>query len=203
MLARRLLIASAILLASLLVLYVYWPGNNFVRPAPTPSVTGTASIGGPFTLVDTKAALNGHYSLVFFGYTYCPDICPLSLQTMTQALEMAGPVAESVLPVFITIDPERDTPDVMAAYITHFHPRFLALTGTPEQVTAAEKSYRVYAAKAETVGPKDNKAGGEYVMDHTGYTYLMGKDGKYVTHFQRDVTAADMAARLRKELNGQ
>jgi protein SCO1/2 len=138
--------------------------------------------------------------LIYFGYTFCPDICPLALQTMTQALEMAGPVAEDVLPIFITIDPARDTAAVIGAYVAHFHPKFLGLTGTPEQVRAAEKSYAVYAAKSATSGPNE-KAGGDYVMDHTGRIYLMDRNGANVAYFGKDATAAEIANRLRRELN--
>ncbi len=202
---KRLSIALAILAGTLLILVLYLPGQR-PKPTTTTTVSGVAAIGGPFTLVDTKgrtvteAALQGRYSLVYFGYTYCPDICPLALQNMTRALEMAGPVAEDVLPVLITIDPERDTPEVLASYMTHFSPRFLALTGTPEQVQAAEHSYRVYAAKSQT---KDNRGddGSSYLMDHSGYIYLMDRAGLYVANFQKDATAADIATRLRKELN--
>ena len=202
---KRLSIALAILAGSILILLLYGPGLR-PRPMTTTTVSGVAAIGGPFTLIDTKgntvteAVLQGRYSLIYFGYTYCPDICPLALQNMTQALEMAGPVAEDVLPVLITIDPERDTPEVLASYMTHFSPRFLALTGTPEQVQAAERSYRVYAAKSQATD-KSSDDGGNYLMDHTGYIYLMDRTGQYVANFQKDATPADIAARLRRELN--
>src|SRR5262249_44556180 len=156
------------------------------------------------TLTDTKGAtvtedvLKGHLSLVYFGYTYCPDICPLALQNIAQAIDIAGPGTENVLPVFITIDPERDTKEVMAEYITHFSPRLIGLTGTPEQIKQAEDGYRVFAAKAGgTPGKSD------YMMDHTGYIYLMDKDGKYIAHFGKDAQPREIAARLRREANPQ
>jgi protein SCO1/2 len=198
--AKRIVIGLILFLGTLLVLTLYLPGLRH----PTSTVTGTAAIGGPFTLVDTKgntvteAVLNGHYSLVYFGYTYCPDICPLALQNMTQALEIAGPVADDVVPVFITIDPERDTPQVMADYIGHFHPRMIGLTGTPEQVSQAEQAYRVYAAKAGGTPGKN-----DYLMNHSGFIYLMDKNGKYVTHFTKDVEPKVIAGRIRRELSPQ
>lgn len=200
---KRIGIALALALGTLLILLMYFPG---LRPQPRPpmTVTGQAALGGPFTLEDTKgnavteAVLNGHYSLIYFGYTFCPDICPLALQNMTQALQIAGPVADDVVPVFITIDPERDTKEVIGAYIGHFHPRMVGFTGTPEQIKAALSAYRVYAAKsAGSEGKPD------YLMDHTGYIYLTDKQGRYVAHFPKDATPLDIANRLRRELNPQ
>lgn len=198
---KRISIALVLAIGTVFILMMYLPG---LRPQPRPavSVSGQAALGGPFTLEDTKgnvvteAVLNGHYSLVYFGYTFCPDICPLALQNMTQALQMAGPVADDVLPVFITIDPARDTKEVIASYLGHFHPKMIGLTGTPEQIAAAESTYRVYAAKsAGSEGKPD------YLMDHTGYIYLMDKQGKYVAHFPKDATALDISNRMRRDLN--
>jgi len=199
--ATRIVVAVALAAATLLVLTLYLPG---MRPqAPSGMTSGTVAIGGPFTLVDSKghtvtdASLKGRYSLIFFGFTHCPDICPLTLQVITQALEAAGPAAEAVQPVFITLDPERDTPEAMAAYVGNFHPRLMALTGTPEQVREAAQSYKVYAAKVP-VKDGEGKDTGEYTVSHTGYVYLMDKAGKYLAHFDKDAKAEDIAARLRQ-----
>lgn len=198
--AKRIAVAAAILAASLLVLVLYLP--DFGRPQTTSMASGTVAIGGPFTLVDTKgntvtdASLKGRYSLIFFGFTHCPDICPLVLQTMTQALEAAGTAADDVQPVFITVDPERDTPDIMAGYVANFDPRFMALTGTPDQIRGATKSYRVYAAKTPIKDAAGNDSG-DYTMSHTGYIYLMDRAGKYVAHFSADAKSEEIAARLR------
>jgi len=200
---KRIVIAVCIAFGTLLALVLYYPG---MRPQPHPSSTGTAAIGGPFSLVDvhgnrvTEAVLKGHYSLVYFGYTNCPDICPLALHNITQALEMAGPVADTVLPVFITIDPERDTPEALGQYIANFHPRFLALTGTPAEIAAATSGYRVYAAKVEQSKGAAAGAAGDYTLSHSDFIYLMGPDGTYVTHFDRDAKPGEIAARLRREL---
>ena len=206
--ARRAVIAGFVAASMGLILYLYWPRERVAVNVTPPSVSGTAAIGGPFTLTDTKgntvteAALLGHFSLIYFGYTFCPDICPLALQSMTKAIEFAGPAGADVQPIFITVDPERDTTEAIAAYIAHFDPRFIGLRGTPEQTQEVERSYRVYARRAETIGPPD-KAGGEYVMDHTGYIYLMGKDGKYITHFSADATLPEMGLRLKRALTTQ
>lgn len=164
---------------------------------------GTALIGGPFTLVDqqgrtvTEKALNGKWSLIYFGYTYCPDVCPTSLSVMSQALDALPPeTAARVTPVFVTVDPERDTVEQLALYHQSFHPSFLMLTGTPEQVRDAAKVYRVYYRKAET------DSATEYLMDHSSITFLMDPNGSYVTHFGHDATADGMAQTLKKTVGG-
>ena len=204
--AKRIAVALAVLLATLLVLLLYLPE---MRPPPRPvsMAFGTVTIGGPFSLVDAKgeavtdADLKGRYSLIYFGFTHCPDVCPLALQTMTQALESAGAAADGVQPVFISVDPERDTPEALAGYIANFHPRFLALTGTLDQARAAQKSYKVYAAKAP-VKDADGKDTGDYTMTHTGYIYLMDRDGKYMAHFPSEANADEIAAALRQLPHG-
>jgi len=203
--AKRIAIAVAVLAATILVFTLYLPGMRPQQPiAVTTNMTaGTVAIGGPFTLVDTKgaavteASLEGRYSLIFFGFTHCPDICPLTLQTVTRALEIAGAAADNVQPVFITLDPARDTPETMASYVANFHPRMVGLTGTPEQVTAAAKAYKVYAAKSP-IKDAGGAETGDYSITHTGYIYLMDRAGKYLAHFDKDVAAEDIAARLRQ-----
>ncbi len=199
----RIAVAVILVVSMVLVLVLYWPAAPPGQPIGTVSGTGAVAIGGPFTLTDstgntvTAADLKGSYSLIFFGFIRCPDICPLALQVMTQALEKAGPAADQVRPVFITVDPARDTPDAMASYIANFHPRFLALSGTEEQVRRATQSYRVYAAKAP-LKDADGKDTGDYTVTHTGFIYLMGRDGRYIAHFEKDATAEGIAERLRQ-----
>ena len=147
---------------------------------------GQPDIGGAFTLVNgdgervSAADFRGRYMLIYFGYTSCPDVCPTALAVMTQALdrlaEEAPEKAKRVVPLFITIDPARDDADTVAAYVDHFHPRMVGLTGSPEQIAEAAEAYRVYYKKAE---PAD---GGPYTMDHTSFIYLMGPDGDYLKH---------------------
>ena len=166
-------------------------------------VSGEADIGGPFALINmrgeavTEGVLSGHYSLIYFGFTYCPDICPLALQTVTESIDILGPAGESILPIFISLDPERDTPDVMADYVANFHPRFIGLTGTVDQTTAAANQYRVYAAKTFLTDADGNETG-DYLVDHTGFTYLMSPYGQYTDHFSKDVTAQQIAERLKQ-----
>ncbi len=202
MIIKRLLIASVLLLGTLVVLLFYLPGMR-ENPATPSAVSGVPSIGGPFTLTDqhgntvTEATLKGRYSLVFFGFTHCPDICPLTLQNVTQAIELAGPSGDNVTPVFISVDPERDTVETMAAYVAPFHPRFLALTGTPEQVRGAAASYKVFASKAP-VRDAAGKATDDYTMQHSGNIFLMDTEGRYLAHFAHDTPALQIAARIRR-----
>jgi cytochrome oxidase Cu insertion factor (SCO1/SenC/PrrC family) len=161
---------------------------------------GAALIGGPFELVDHEGRtvreedFRGKLMLVYFGYTWCPDVCPTELQTMSAALDLLGKDAAAVAPIFITVDPERDTPEVMADYRGHFHPSFVALTGTKEQVAAAAKAWRVFYAKAKSERPD------EYLMDHSSFVYLMDRKGGYLTHFAPSAAPEAMAARIREHL---
>ena len=197
---KRILIGFCVVVGTALALALYLPG---LRPAPAPQpsqATGKPLIGGAFTLTDQKGArvtqdmLNGHFSLLYFGFTHCPDVCPLALATITDALKIAGNAGEEVLPVFISVDPERDTPKVMGDYVANFHPRFVALTGTPEEVQTATQAYRVYFAKKAGGSPDD------YAMGHSDFIYLMSPTGEYVTHFRAEDTATDIANRIRREL---
>ena len=128
-----------------------------MRPEP-PQRKGPPAIGGPFTLVNhsgetvTDTDFHGRFLLVFFGYTYCPDICPTTLTTITEALDRLGPDGDKVTPVFVSVDPERDRPEYLKEYLAYFHPRLVGLRGTPEQVAAAAGAYRVYYAKAGQEG---------------------------------------------------
>jgi cytochrome oxidase Cu insertion factor (SCO1/SenC/PrrC family) len=163
-------------------------------------VSGEALIGGPFELVDqngntvTDQTFKGKLTLVYFGFTFCPDACPTALGVMSAALDKLDVAADRVVPVFITVDPDRDTPPVMKDYVSNFHPRMVGLTGTPEQIAKVAKTYRVYYQKAAGTAPDD------YVMDHTLLIYLMDGDGKYITHFGPDVTPDQIAEEIRKYL---
>ena len=161
---------------------------------------GVVAIGGPFTLIDqdgktvTEADYKGQLTLVYFGYTFCPDACPTALGTITTAMNKLGTDADKVTPLFITIDPERDTQQVMKDYAANFHPRLRALTGSVDQVTAAAHAYRVYFTKAEGGDPKN------YLMDHSTIIYLMDRDGHYLAHFGPEATPDDIVAELKKDL---
>ena len=182
--------------------YLY-TGDRVLSPPQSAQGTGKALIGGPFELVAhdgrkvTQADFAGKHMLVFFGFTNCPDVCPAKLNTISIALEDLGPLAEQVTPVFITVDPERDTPERMAEYVSNFSAGIVGLTGTPGQIKHAAKAYRVYYAKVEM----ENSASG-YTMDHSAFTYLMDENGEYVTHFAYGVSPAKMTERLRQQLAG-
>lgn len=159
----------------------------------TLSVASAVQIGGPYELVDHRGQVvrssdfQGKFQLIYFGYAYCPDVCPTELAGMAQALDALGDKAERVQPLFITVDPERDTPEFLAGYVPHFHPRLIGLTGSPEQIAAVAKAYRVYYAKVRTEQQTD------YLMDHTSFIYLMGPDGTFLTMFRYGMAPAAMA----------
>ena len=166
---------------------------------PAVQMSGKALIGGPFSLVDqtgktvTDQDFRGRYMLVFFGFTHCPDICPAELQVMSAALDELGPKADEVVPIFITLDPERDTQAAMGAYVKNFGQRFVGLTGSPEQIAAVAKAYKVAYAKFQ-----QDKASNDYSIDHSALVYFMGKDGEYITHFAYGTPASKMTETLRR-----
>lgn len=158
---------------------------------------GGVPIGGPFRLSAadgrevTDADFRGRWMLVYFGYTNCPDACPTALQDIANALDSLGPEAKrKVAVVFITVDPERDTPAVMRDYVTAFAAPITGLSGTPEQIAAAAKAYRVYYAKHP-------KADGGYDMDHSSVIYVMDPRGRFVANFTHETAPDAMAAKLR------
>jgi protein SCO1/2 len=168
--------------------------------------SGVASIGGPFTLVDqtgatrTDADFRGKLMLIYFGYTWCPDVCPTAVQVMSVALDMLGEQGKEVVPILITVDPARDTPSHLAEYVGNFHPRLVGLTGSPEAIRETAKAYRVYYRKAE-INAEGEKTGDEdYLMDHSSVVYLMDRDGRYLTHFTHQSQSEDIAAGIRKHL---
>jgi protein SCO1 len=183
-------------LAGAAVLFVTTP-----KGGRTVQSSGTALIGGPFSLTGTDGKtvtdrdFSGRYMLVFFGFTHCPDICPAELQVIAQALDRLGDKANKVVPILITVDPERDTPQAMAEYVKSFGPNFVGLTGSPEAIATAAKAYRVAYSKIEN---KDSP--GDYTVDHSALVYFMGPDGKYVTHFSYGISAEEMAQKLDKLL---
>jgi cytochrome oxidase Cu insertion factor (SCO1/SenC/PrrC family) len=170
---------------------------------PTATQSGKALIGGPFTLTNQKGervtdeSFRGKYMLVSFGYTSCPDICPAELQLMANAIDLLGANAEKITPIFVTIDPERDTVQQIAAYVENFSPRMVGLTGTPEEVKEAASAYRVYYAKAEGASTASG-----YLMDHSTFLYLMDPQGQYVTHFAYGTTREKLADAIAKAMRG-
>jgi cytochrome oxidase Cu insertion factor (SCO1/SenC/PrrC family) len=188
------LVALAVVTAALATIMVGHPEDP-----PAQVAEGRALIGGPFTLTDhagrrvTEGDFRGRFMLMQFGYTSCPDMCPLGLQVMAQALDELPPaVAEHVVPVFVTVDPARDTVETLRDYVGLFHPRLVGLTGSEAEIAAVIRAWRVYARKA------DPAASEGYLVDHSTFTYLMGPDGAYVTHFGHGTAPEAMAARIRE-----
>jgi cytochrome oxidase Cu insertion factor (SCO1/SenC/PrrC family) len=154
-------------------------------------------IGGPFALIDqngmrrTNADFRGKLMLVYFGFTYCPDVCPTDLLQMTLAMDQLGQAGEMVQPVFITVDPERDTAEHLREYMSLFHPRFVGLTGDAIAIQAAAGAYRVYYKKVE----RDDSS--DYTVDHSAFIYLMGRDGEYLGFFPPGTSAERLAETIR------
>ncbi|WP_339029991.1 SCO family protein [Bradyrhizobium symbiodeficiens] len=192
--ARPLVIATAFaasLVAGLLIMF--WAMGGVSK------VAQPAAIGGPFQLTDqngkavTDKSLKGKPTLIFFGYTHCPDVCPTSLFEISEVLRALGKDADKVNAVFISVDPERDTPAIMKDYLSSFDPHLEGLSGDPAETAKVITSYRVYAKKVPT---KD----GDYTMDHTALIYLMDRDGRFVSPFNLKRTPDEAAADLRKYL---
>jgi protein SCO1 len=160
---------------------------------------GGASIGGPFTLTEgsgkqvTDRDFRGKYLLVYFGYTYCPDVCPTTLNEVAAAMDKLGPKAARLQPLFITVDPGRDTPDVVKSYTAAFSPKLIGLTGTEAQIASVAREYRVYYAIN-----RSDKNSTNYSVDHSSVLYLMGPDGKFIAPIRTDETGAEIAATISK-----
>jgi len=175
----------------------FW--NTHQETSSTASVAQGPGITSDFELVDQTGRtvrdedFPGKWQLVFFGFTSCPDICPTTLGTVSAALEELGPVADRLQPLLISVDPERDTPPALKDYLTPFDPRILGLTGTPEQIQAAIRSFRVYASKRQLES-------GDYTMDHSAFIYLMNPEGEYAAHFSSQSPIDEMTAEIRKTM---
>jgi cytochrome oxidase Cu insertion factor (SCO1/SenC/PrrC family) len=160
-------------------------------------------IGGPFALTDqdgrsrTDADFRGRLMLVYFGFTYCPDVCPTDLQQIGLALDSLGEAGEMVQPVFITVDPERDTPDHLKHYMPLFHPRFIGLTGDAAAIEAAARAYRVYFERVERASSAD------YTVDHSGFIYLIGRNGEYLGFFPPGTSAERLADAIRPSITAR
>jgi protein SCO1/2 len=178
-------------------------GNNpsDTNATETRSLGGSVHLGGAFTLVDstgktvTDQNFRGKWMLVYFGYTYCPDICPTELQTMSAAITKLGPLAAQIVPIFITIDPERDTPEAIGSYVKLFDPRLVGLTGSTQQIADTARAYRVYYAKVIQKGQSS------YLMDHSSLVYLIDPSGRFVALYNPQTDVDDMATELRNHLS--
>ncbi|PLX42881.1 MAG: SCO family protein [Hyphomicrobiales bacterium] len=186
---KSLLIAGIV--AALLVGALLWGLGG-----PSQNGGGNAVIGGDFTLTDQTGKqvsdkdFRGRYMLIYFGYTFCPEICPTELQDISEALDLLGDDAAEIAPLFITVDPDRDTVKQMSEYVPLFHKSLIGLTGTKDQIAAVAKAYRVYYAR--------QGEGSSYEMDHSSLIYFMDKQGQYAAHFAYGVKPDEIARRIRE-----
>ena len=195
-------IATVTLMAIALASFIYWHqlGKSNSKKLPTPGFLPVVHVGGPFTLMDhnkrqiTEKSFPGKFLLITFGYTHCPDICPSGLSNISNALKKLGKTAKLIQPLFITVDPERDTPKVLASYVDHFHPSLRGLTGQKTQIESVARAFRIFS---HTVTQDDAS---EYLLNHTTFIYLMAPNGKLARIFRHQTAADDLAMAISAEL---
>jgi cytochrome oxidase Cu insertion factor (SCO1/SenC/PrrC family) len=194
--ARALIVVACLFLSSGLALAEEQPSAAQMMDD---LMYGRGSVGGPFTLIDatgkprSDSEFRGKLMIVYFGYTYCSDVCPADLMAITQALDALGPLADGVQPVFITIDPERDT-KVLGEYVGAFHRSLVGLTGSPEEIRRVANAYKAFYVKVPDAQGRD------YSIDHTGVIYLMGRDGAYLGFMPPQTDPGKLTEILRKYL---
>lgn len=199
-----------------LALALIWSGSDRNSPpavSGTAGQSGTPAIGGHFTLTDQNghtvhaSDYRGKLMLIYFGYTHCPTVCPISVSNMSKAMDLLGARAGQVAPLFITVDPERDTPAVLKDYLANFNKHMIGLTGTPAQIKAVATDYKTYFARQGA--PWDEQSSGHmemheepgnYVVNHSSFIYLMDQNGKYLQLFQYDASPQAIAAAINAEL---
>src|SRR5262245_27680523 len=163
-------------------------------------MSGKAPIGGPFALTDQNGArrnlsdFRGRLVLLYFGFTYCPDVCPTDLMAIGNAIGSLGSDGDKVQPIFVTLDPERDKPEMLRAYVASFHPRFVALTGSEDEVRRVATSYKVFFEKVRPPGVST------YLIDHSAFAYLLDRAGRFITLFPPGTPAKRMAVMVREQL---
>lgn len=195
---RLIVVVLAALVGGAMLAMSLKPGQPV---SPNSATTGIAAIGGPFELTDQNGQrvsdkdFRGKLLLIYFGYTFCPDVCPAGLQVISAALDKLGAKADQVTPVFISLDPERDTPAKLKDYLSSFNRRLVGLTGTPEEIAKVAKEYRAYFKKVP-----DEKHPGEYSVDHTSIIYLMGRDGAFVSHATHATSVDKLAEQIARAL---
>ncbi len=200
---RKVLIPYLLLVAALAGVLLWHQSRQATGPGQAVS-TGAMAVGGDFTLTDqdgkrrTSTEFRAKYMLIYFGFTSCPDVCPTTLAVMAEALEKMGADAAKIVPILITIDPERDNPKLMKSYVEGFGAEFIGFTGTVAEIEAVKKLYRVYGAK-KALDEAKGMAGG-YGMDHSSVIYLMGPDGKIVSYYDELIPAAKLEAELRTKV---
>ena len=197
--ANRLLLAGLVVLICLGPLRADSPQQRSAAETMDIVMWGREPIGGPFALIDHSGQerrdtdYRGKLMLIYFGFTYCPDICPTDLLNMSLAIDQLGEDGNHVQPLFVSVDPERDTAPHLAQYVSLFHPRLVGLTGRLDAIRSAANAYKVYFAKVST-------GSGEYTVDHSAFIYLMGESGQYLGFFPPSTTPERIAQTIRKEL---
>lgn len=196
----KIIIALSVIIAAIslyILVVIELPDKPLAGQGGAPD--DEALIGGNFTLTDhngnefSSDLMKGRLSLVYFGFTFCPDICPTSLQKLTNVLTILDKYQIDVLPIFITVDPSRDTKELLKEYLGHFHPKFIGLTGTEKDINKVADLYKVFYARAEGA----DKAGDKYMIDHSSFVYLMDKNGKYLKHFYMATKAEEIVDFIR------
>lgn len=196
---KLLILLSGILGFAVIIGIVLW----ITRPVPVPKTFfgNLPDLGGSYSVVDetgapfTEKSLPGKYRIYFFGFTYCPDVCPTALGTVAAALDTLGKQADAFVPLFVTVDPERDTVDVVRDYTDAFDSRIIGLTGSPQQIAVITKAFKIYYSKVPQ--------GDSYTMGHSGLLYVMNPEGKLVAFFNHEDTAEKLAAGLRQVLENK
>ena len=182
---------------------------SLFTPVYAQETADTSLNRGSFSLVDhsghavTQQNFRGSYLLIFFGYSHCPDICPTALTLIANVMDSLGENSKNVQPIFITLDPERDTPEALRKFVSYFHPKLIGLTGTPDQVSSVAKSYFVKYQRFIPESFQDtlnNKEGLDYLLDHTAASYLLGPSAEGIALFQHGTSAAEMVAKIRSAM---
>ena len=195
---KEALIPYLLLVAAMAGGLIWHESENVPRLGRTVT-QGQVEVGGPFTLTDqdgkklSSTDFRGKYQLIYFGYSFCPDVCPTTLGVIAQALDKMGVEQNRIVPIFITIDPERDTPAILKKYMAAFGERFVGLTGTPAEIAAVEKEYRVYAKKTPL-------ANGGYGMDHSSVIYLMAPDGHLISFYDELISPDQLLKELKAKI---
>jgi cytochrome oxidase Cu insertion factor (SCO1/SenC/PrrC family) len=205
--ARRLIVSRIWLALACVLFSAPIAANEIAELSATELIegllSGRAPVGGPFELTDqtgrrrTDADFRGKLVVLYFGYTYCPDVCPTELQSISLALDKLGSGADTVQPLFITVDPERDTPARLADFVSSFHPRLIGLTGSLAEIRKTAIAYRTFFAKNGATEPDD------YSVDHTGFVYLVGKDGRYLGSLPPGLAPDAIADAIRARLGAE
>ena len=184
------------LLSSLLILLVLSIGTGLwvYKQTKSNNLNKATLVGGSYSLTDhngkkvTDKSFQNKFKIIYFGYTFCPDICPTGMAVISQALDLLGNKAQRIKPLFITVDPKRDNIEIMAEYHSHFHPSFSNLTGTLDQIRRVAKLYRVYYKKSDASEAEN------YLMDHSSIMYVLSPEGEYINHFGPQITPEQIIA---------